>query len=213
MGAPICKAGKSRHLGKRPHVRGSAKNACDHAHGGGEGRWHAKLPEVLECQMADGCIMLHFFMTLRRLGFRIVMQMGGRKRSEGSQFNFQFFSLMSQVAHWSRPPQDEVGQALTSELYIGNVKKNESHQRGARWFKQFISFGISSKMLKFVSSADDCRWYSRTCQWVFLFSSFVRSKRCAHGMRTRRSSRSDKYHAQLKMRPDKFRSIWYQATE
>ncbi len=58
MGAPICKAGKSRHLGKRPHVRGSAKNACDHAHGGGEGRWHAKLPEVLECQMADGCISL-----------------------------------------------------------------------------------------------------------------------------------------------------------
>lgn len=32
------KAGKSRHLGFRPHVRGSAKNACDHAHGGGEGR-------------------------------------------------------------------------------------------------------------------------------------------------------------------------------
>eukprot|EP00434_Breviolum_minutum_P009328 symbB.v1.2.008221.t1/scaffold497.1/size195672/3 len=32
------KAGKSRQLGLRPHVRGSAKNACDHAHGGGEGR-------------------------------------------------------------------------------------------------------------------------------------------------------------------------------
>ncbi|CAL1142801.1 unnamed protein product [Cladocopium goreaui] len=32
------KAGKSRHLGFTPHVRGSAKNACDHAHGGGEGR-------------------------------------------------------------------------------------------------------------------------------------------------------------------------------
>eukprot|EP00438_Fugacium_kawagutii_P019418 Skav228357 [mRNA] locus=scaffold5397:76369:81551:- [translate_table: standard] len=32
------KAGKSRHLGRTPHVRGSAKNACDHAHGGGEGR-------------------------------------------------------------------------------------------------------------------------------------------------------------------------------
>lgn len=32
------KAGKKRHLGFTPHVRGSAKNACDHAHGGGEGR-------------------------------------------------------------------------------------------------------------------------------------------------------------------------------
>eukprot|EP00930_Biecheleria_cincta_P059663 TRINITY_DN45379_c0_g1_i1.p1 TRINITY_DN45379_c0_g1~~TRINITY_DN45379_c0_g1_i1.p1 ORF type:complete len:453 (-),score=50.44 TRINITY_DN45379_c0_g1_i1:53-1270(-) len=32
------KAGKSHHLGRTPHVRGSAKNACDHPHGGGEGR-------------------------------------------------------------------------------------------------------------------------------------------------------------------------------
>merc|ERR1719384_593046 len=32
------KAGKSRQLGRRPHVRGTAKNACDHPHGGGEGR-------------------------------------------------------------------------------------------------------------------------------------------------------------------------------
>jgi len=32
------KAGKRRQLGWRPHVRGSAKNACDHPHGGGEGR-------------------------------------------------------------------------------------------------------------------------------------------------------------------------------
>lgn len=32
------KAGKRRQLGFRPHVRGSAKNACDHPHGGGEGR-------------------------------------------------------------------------------------------------------------------------------------------------------------------------------
>ncbi|WP_031489040.1 50S ribosomal protein L2 [Ureaplasma canigenitalium] len=32
------KAGKSRHLGVRPTVRGSAMNPNDHAHGGGEGR-------------------------------------------------------------------------------------------------------------------------------------------------------------------------------
>ena len=32
------KAGKSRYLGRRPHVRGSAMNPVDHPHGGGEGR-------------------------------------------------------------------------------------------------------------------------------------------------------------------------------
>lgn len=32
------KAGKSRHLGWTPHVRGTAKNAWAHPHGGGEGR-------------------------------------------------------------------------------------------------------------------------------------------------------------------------------
>ena len=32
------KAGRTRWLGKRPKVRGSAMNACDHPHGGGEGK-------------------------------------------------------------------------------------------------------------------------------------------------------------------------------
>ncbi|GHU50495.1 50S ribosomal protein L2 [Bacilli bacterium] len=32
------KAGRNRHLGVRPTVRGSAMNPCDHPHGGGEGR-------------------------------------------------------------------------------------------------------------------------------------------------------------------------------
>src|SRR5699024_5298324 len=32
------KAGRSRWLNKRPHVRGSAMNPIDHPHGGGEGR-------------------------------------------------------------------------------------------------------------------------------------------------------------------------------
>lgn len=32
------KAGRSRWLGRRPHVRGSAMNAVDHPHGGGEGK-------------------------------------------------------------------------------------------------------------------------------------------------------------------------------
>jgi len=34
----IGKAGKTRHLGIRPTVRGSVMNPCDHPHGGGEGR-------------------------------------------------------------------------------------------------------------------------------------------------------------------------------
>ena len=32
------KAGKTRHLGRRPEVRGSAMNPVDHPHGGGEGK-------------------------------------------------------------------------------------------------------------------------------------------------------------------------------
>ena len=32
------KAGRKRHLGIRPSVRGIAMNPCDHPHGGGEGR-------------------------------------------------------------------------------------------------------------------------------------------------------------------------------
>ncbi len=34
----IGKAGRKRHLGRRPYVRGSAMNPVDHPHGGGEGR-------------------------------------------------------------------------------------------------------------------------------------------------------------------------------
>ena len=34
----IGKAGRMRHKGRRPHVRGSAMNPVDHPHGGGEGR-------------------------------------------------------------------------------------------------------------------------------------------------------------------------------
>ena len=34
----IGKAGKTRHLGTRPTVRGSVMNPCDHPHGGGEGK-------------------------------------------------------------------------------------------------------------------------------------------------------------------------------
>jgi large subunit ribosomal protein L2 len=32
------KAGRNRHKGRRPHVRGVAMNPVDHPHGGGEGK-------------------------------------------------------------------------------------------------------------------------------------------------------------------------------
>jgi len=32
------KAGRKRHMGVRPTVRGSVMNPCDHPHGGGEGK-------------------------------------------------------------------------------------------------------------------------------------------------------------------------------
>ena len=40
----IGKAGKSRHMRKRPTVRGSAMNPVDHPHGGGEGRAPIGMP-------------------------------------------------------------------------------------------------------------------------------------------------------------------------
>lgn len=41
------KAGKSRYLGRRPHVRGSAMNPVDHPHGGGEGRAPVGRPQPM----------------------------------------------------------------------------------------------------------------------------------------------------------------------
>jgi large subunit ribosomal protein L2 len=38
MNESLGKAGRSRHLGRRPHVRGVAMNPVDHPHGGGEGK-------------------------------------------------------------------------------------------------------------------------------------------------------------------------------
>jgi large subunit ribosomal protein L2 len=40
----IGKAGRSRWLGRRPHVRGSAMNPVDHPHGGGEGHAPRGMP-------------------------------------------------------------------------------------------------------------------------------------------------------------------------
>jgi large subunit ribosomal protein L2 len=38
MNENLGKAGRARHMGRRPHVRGVAMNPIDHPHGGGEGR-------------------------------------------------------------------------------------------------------------------------------------------------------------------------------
>ena len=40
----IGKAGRTRHMGIRPTVRGSVMNPNDHPHGGGEGRNFGKHP-------------------------------------------------------------------------------------------------------------------------------------------------------------------------
>ena len=40
------KAGASRWLGRRPHVRGVAMNPIDHPHGGGEGKTSGGRPSV-----------------------------------------------------------------------------------------------------------------------------------------------------------------------
>jgi len=41
------RAGRMRHLGRRPAVRGVAMNPCDHPHGGGEGRSPIGMPSPL----------------------------------------------------------------------------------------------------------------------------------------------------------------------
>jgi large subunit ribosomal protein L2 len=40
------KAGRLRHMGRKPHVRGVAMNPVDHQHGGGEGRARVGRPQV-----------------------------------------------------------------------------------------------------------------------------------------------------------------------
>jgi large subunit ribosomal protein L2 len=53
----VGKAGKSRHRGIRPTVRGSAMNPVDHPHGGGEGRQGISLrrgPKTRQGKLAYG---------------------------------------------------------------------------------------------------------------------------------------------------------------
>ena len=48
------KAGKSRWIGRRPHVRGVAMNPVDHPHGGGEGRTSGGRCPVSPTGVKDG---------------------------------------------------------------------------------------------------------------------------------------------------------------
>jgi large subunit ribosomal protein L2 len=52
----IKNAGRSRKMGRRPVVRGSAMNPCDHPHGGGEGRTGIglKAPKTFRGKLAMG---------------------------------------------------------------------------------------------------------------------------------------------------------------
>ena len=50
----VGKAGRTRWLGKRPHVRGMAMNPVDHPHGGGEGRSKGNHPQSPLGQPAKG---------------------------------------------------------------------------------------------------------------------------------------------------------------
>ena len=43
----IGKAGRARHMGLRPEVRGSVMNPCDHPHGGGEGKCPVGRPSPM----------------------------------------------------------------------------------------------------------------------------------------------------------------------
>lgn len=53
--AILGKAGKSFHLGKRPHVRGLAKNPSDHPHGGGSDRTSVgRIPVVTKSGIKRG---------------------------------------------------------------------------------------------------------------------------------------------------------------
>lgn len=57
----IGKAGRRRHMGRRPRVRGAAMNAADHPHGGGEGRTPIglKYPKTKWGKIAHGVHTRH----------------------------------------------------------------------------------------------------------------------------------------------------------
>src|SRR5690606_24714120 len=50
----LCKAGRKRHMGRRPRVRGVAMNSVDHTMGGGDGRTSGGHPRSRTGVLAKG---------------------------------------------------------------------------------------------------------------------------------------------------------------
>ena len=75
----VGKAGKSRWLGKRPHVRGVAMNPVDHPLGGGEGKTSGGRPPVSPWGKPEGTKTRKRKKNSNRLIVR------GRKRGKATQ--------------------------------------------------------------------------------------------------------------------------------
>lgn len=70
------KAGRTRWMGRRPTVRGTAMNPVDHPHGGGEGRTKGKIPKTPWGKLAKGVKTRNprkpssaFIVKRRRIGY------------------------------------------------------------------------------------------------------------------------------------------------
>src|SRR5581483_6014602 len=75
----IGKAGKSRWLGRRPRVRGVAKNPVDHPLGGGEGKTSGGRPPVSPWGKPEGRKTRH----RRKPSNRLIVR--GRKRGKATK--------------------------------------------------------------------------------------------------------------------------------
>jgi len=73
------KAGKSRWLGKRPRVRGVAKNPVDHPLGGGEGKTSGGRPPVSPWGKPEGVKTRH----TKKASTKLIIR--GRKRGKATQ--------------------------------------------------------------------------------------------------------------------------------
>ena len=73
----IGKAGRKRHMGRRPHVRGKVMNPCDHPHGGGEG----KNPIGLKTPKTPWGIPTLGFKTRRRKYTNVMIIKDRRKKA------------------------------------------------------------------------------------------------------------------------------------
>ena len=74
----IGKAGRKRHMGWRPTVRGVVMNPCDHPHGGGEGKSPIGRPSRIDMHQTHAVSnhqdYILYFLTLRCLDFRHIIR-------------------------------------------------------------------------------------------------------------------------------------------